>query len=766
MSVHELSSSIRPDWTLGDMFAVFRRRWTLIAWSVIGMLALVTAYCLVATPHYQATAQIEVPKEAPSAFGLDSTVTGDPDNRGTDALDYSMTLETEAGILQSSTLALEVVKDLKLETTEDYYPAHKQGIGIPAWVFFWKKPVEPLTIPLDDAPNRRYAVLKIFARHLKVMPVPGTRLIEVSYSDPDPQRAPAVVNQLIQSLSDYTLQQRLEATSQASSWLATQLTGLRKQTTQLEEKAVRLQRDTGMYGNDEAHNVVLTRLQSLNEALAAAESNRILKEAIFRISQSGDPELISGLAGNSAVGTTPAMNNSLALIQSLRAQEASARADIAQNDSRYGPSHPRMAELHAQLDGIEKSIQEEIHRIGERSRTDFEIAAKAENAAKDSLDQQEALANDMNDKAVAYGLARQEADSSRNVYQALLSKLKQAGVLEGLRSSSFTVVDPARVPPTNHPKSPNLPLYYAAALVGGLFLGCSRALIRDFRDDSIRSIEEIESLLGAPLLGVVPKLERRRWHRRTKTAVSHNLQLRLGSGKSHPVHENEPFVEGLRSLRTTLLLQREGRPPKIVLVTSSVPGEGKSKLVVHLAAVLAQLGARVLLVDADLRCPSVHIELGLEAATGLGAALASDNAVPAIQILPQVPLLSVLCGSEVSAAAAERLASNRMNSLLDAWRQEYDFILLDSPPVLPVTDAIVLSQLSDATLLVARHGFTSRQAIQRSHHLIQQQLPASAVLGAVLNNVAAGSAEFYEYYGYKGRPYGADPRKRRRNADA
>lgn len=768
-AVRELPATIRPDWTLGDMFSVFRRRWIFIACSLIFTLSLITTYCLIATPHYQATAQIEVPKESPSAFGLENSVTGDAESRNADTLDYTMTLETEANILQSSTLALEVIKDLRLETTEDYYPERKPGIAIPAWVFFWRKPVEAMSVPLDEAPNRRYAVLKIFARHLKVAPIAGTRLIEISYSDPDPLRAPVVVNRLIQALSDYMLQQRIDATSQASAWLRTQLTGLRKQTAQLEEKAVRLQQETGRYGDDESHNIVLIRLQRLNEALATAESNRILKEAIFRIAQSGDPELISGLAGNSAAGTTPAMNNSLALLQSLRSEEASANADIAQNDSRYGPSHPRMAELHAHLDGIEKSIQDEVHRIGERSRTDFEIAARAENAAKESLDQQEELVNDSNDKAVAYGLAKQEADSSRNVYEGLLAKLKQAGVLEGLRSSGFAIVDPGRVPPTNHPKSPNLPLYYAAAVAGGLILGCSGALVRDFRDHSIRSIEDLELLLGAPLLGVVPRLEYRRWPLKPH---QHALQLQLsdpaensrGIAKENRPFVEGPFIDGLRSLRTSLLLQYEGRPSKVVLVTSSVLGEGKSKLAVYLAGVLAQLGARVLLVDTDLRCPAVHSELGIESSPDLGNALINIDTPPAIQVLPQLPSLSVLCGSEIYPHSAELLASPRMHALLEVWRSEYDFVLLDSPPVLPVTDAIVLAQMSDVVLLVARHRFTPKHAIQRSHQLIRQQLPSSAILGAVLNGVAPGSPEFYEYYGYKGRTYGSCKPRRRGNA--
>lgn len=758
LDLGDLVASERREWTIGDIFAVFRRRRQYLVASLAIFLLLVTAYCLLATPRYQATGEIEVQKQSPGVFGIENDALGNGSNAEDDSLDFSMTLETEAGILQSSTLALDVIKDLKLETTDDYYPPHKSRIQLPAWLTFWKKRVEPLSVPLDDAPNRRYVVLKIFASHLKVAAVPGTRLIEVSYSDPDPQRAPAVVNRLIQSLTDYTFQARFNAAVQASSWLSKQLVGLRKQTEALQEKATRLQRDTGIFGDGDSHNVVLARLESLNGALIAAESNRILKEAIYHVSESGDPELISGLAGNSAVGATPATANSLALIQTLRSQEAAVRAEIAADDTKYGAAYPRLAELHARLDGIDKSIQEEVHRVGERTRTDYEIALQAEDSARQSFEKQKALANETNDKAIAYELARQEADGSRNIYQGLLSRLKQAGILEGLRSTNLTVVNPARVPPTNRPHSPNVPLYYAAAVAAGLFIGCSSALVRELQDNSVRSLRELEAMLGGRLLGVVPRFKDRMPRARADPAADTPPP---SDHRGSAAYDTAPFLEALRSLRTSLLTLHEGQPPQVVLVTSSIAGEGKSKLAANLAVVLAQLNLRVLLVDADLRCPTLHSELGLHGATGLGAALTRVT-TPEIHAHPQVPSLSILCGSATPPFPSELLGSKSMADLLTRWRTEYDFILLDSPPVLPVTDARILSRMCDATLLVARYGFTSRQAVQRSHQLIQQQLPAHAVIGAVLNAVSGRSADYYEYYGYRNARRRSIPGSRRK----
>ncbi|MBV8671956.1 MAG: polysaccharide biosynthesis tyrosine autokinase [Acidobacteriaceae bacterium] len=772
----ELDDLCRPDrreWTLLDLLAVFRRRRAFLLWPLTASLLLVTAYCLVATPRFRATAQIEVQKESPGVFGLETDAMGNSRDVDSDSLDYSMTLETEARILQSGSLALQVIKDLHLETTSDYFPEHSPGLRFPAWILFWKKPVEPMSVPIDDAPDRRYVVLKIFASHLKVTPLVGTRLIEISYSDPDPKLAAKVVNRLVQTLMDYSFQARFNATAQASDWLAGQLVGLRRQTEELQQKAIRLQRDTGIFGDESAHNVVLARLERLNEAQIAAESNRILKEAIYKASQSGDPELISGLAGNSAVGASPAMTNSLALIQTLRSQEAALRAEIAEDDTKYGSAFPRLAELHAQLDGLETSIQEEVHRIGERSRTDFEIASDAERSARDSFEEQKRLTNETSDRAIAYSLARQEADASRNIYQGLLAKLKEAGVLEGLRSTNLIVINPARIPPRNRPQSPNTPLYYAAALATGLFIGCSSALVRELQDRSIRSAQELEEMLGSHLLGVIPRVNdntRFPGHRARRAGIGITAPRMIRSiaaiadSRNASAYESSPFLEALRSVRTSLLSSYPARPPKVILVTSSVAGEGKSKLAASLACVLTQLDTRVLIVDADLRCPTLHKELGIDGTAGLGAVL-FEGSLPIVHPHPELPELSVLCGTSTPALPSELLASQRMNELLAGWRSEYDFILLDSPPVLPVTDARILARLCDATLLVARHGFASRQAVQRSQQLIQQELPEHATLGAVLNGVSVESADYYEYYGYRNSGYGSRY-QRKRYADA
>lgn len=727
----DLYAPVRREWTLRELLAIFRRRRRVVIGCVSTLVVLAALYCALATPHYTATGQVEVLKNEAGTLGLDRSITGATTESDSSALDASMTLETEARVLQSSTLALRVIKDLKLEETADYFAPRKQWTG--ARLMFWRKPLEPLSVPLDQAPRRRFAALKIFSKHLKVAPITGTRLIDVSYSSSDPRTASVVVNALMSELQKYTFESRFQATAQASDWLSGQLAGLKKQTEDLQDTANRLEQGTGIYGDDASHNLVLARLDELNTALAAAESNRMLKQAVWEVAKSGDPELISGLAGNATSGASPAMTNSLALLQTLRGKEAGVKAQIDQDTARYGSAFPEMKELRGELTGIDKSIQAEIGRIGARAHTDYEIAQQAEDAARASLEKQKAIATEINDRTAAYEQARQEADQSRSLYSGLLGKLREAGVLEGLQATNLAVVTQGTVPPLDHPQSPNVPLCFAAALAGGLFLGCAGALIQEAADSRVRSVEELEQTLGVSLAGVVPV---------------HGKRRRFG--RERRSRESMLAREALE-LRQSLTLPRRGESSQAILITSAVPGDGKTRIAVSLAGALARSGARVLLVDANLLCPSLHTMFGKELSGGLAEALLSGKPVEA-QL--QSARFSILCAGDAGENSTALLASARMDELVAQWRSKYDFVLLDSAPVLAVPDAASLARLCDRTLLVVRYGSTTMQAAQRSYGMIRRNMVERAELEVVMNGVPEKSPDYFAYCGYRGSEYG------------
>jgi polysaccharide biosynthesis transport protein len=732
-------TQLPDEWTVADVVDLLRKRSAWILGGCAACLALMTIYCLVATPRYESKGEIEVQKERAQPFGLESSVMGDAMGSSTDALDYNVTLETQVSILQSDTLALQVIEQQKLEPTRDFFGRNPHAFALPAWMTFWRRPLEPLSIPLEFAPNRRYVALKIFDSHLHVKALGGTRLIEIAYQDRDPERAARVVNALIQALIGYSFEARYTATAQASNWLAGQLSDLKKETESLQAKAIRLQRATGMFGDDESHNIVLSRLEALNQTLAAAESNRILKEAIYRTAQGGDPELISGLSGNAAQST--GVQNSLALIQTLRAQETSVKAEIALDQDRYGGRYPKMMELRSELSDVENSIAQEVHRLGERARTDYEIAERAEAAARASFDQQKALVNELNDKAVAYALTKQEADDSRNLYESLLGKLKQAGILEGLSSTNMNVVNPGRIPSTNHPKTPNFPLYEAIALAAGLFLGSMAALLRELTDQHLSGHAEVERWLGEPVLATIPLqrskprvpmapdlfrcLRSRRWPLQTGHYALTEL-LVPSTGK---------LRESFGLLRTAIQLARGGYPARVILVTSPAGGEGKTTVAAQLAQSFGWQHAKVLLVEADFRSHGAALSPSDDVTLGLSQTLSGLPPTPIRQGDLGLPNVEVLPRGEVPQFPAELLGGPRMSELIHEWRNQYDYIVLDGPAYLTVSDGALLTQEADATLLVLRQGQSRRGEVSECLARLGREMPAQSSLGVVWNGV-------------------------------
>jgi len=711
--------------------------------------------CIFSTRRYEAVGEIQVQKENAGTLGLDS-IMGSGEG-ASDALDANLTLQTQADLLQSDTLALRAIDGLELERTPDFRPRF-DPVGWLVGLFSPGGAPDPARSSLDESPVRRTRALKVFSSHLTVKVVSGARLIEIRFLSSDPKLAAAVVNELMRGLVEYTFQTRFTATNEASMWLTGQLSDLKKQAEVLQGRVIALQRQSGVVslgvqdgrGQDQAYSVVVDQLRQATATLSEATSNRILKGAVYKIVQSGDAELISGLSANGIANGSPTMTTSLGLIQTLRLQEAALQGQIAQDEAKYGAAYPRLAEARANLAGMDQALRDEVHRVAERSGNDYAVAQRAEDESRREFAAEKLEADRLNDKAIEYAIVRQEADDSRGLYEDLLKRLKEAGVLQGLRSSNITVVDPGRTPA--RPKQPNIPLYLGLSMAAGLFLGACGALISDSVDDKIQAVEEIERDLEMVPLGILPHLGEPRWYGRYGgLQISRKKEPAGLDGLAIFAHPNSPYTEALRGLRTALLLARSSPPPpqQLLLVTSSVAGEGKSILSANLSAVLAQGGKRVLLIDADLRKPSLADRLGVESRTGLSQYLADEHRLEEIVEVGILPNLHLLTSGTVRAGAAELLGSARMNEALGRWRESYDFIVLDSPPILPVTDAVILASLADATLLVARYRMTSRLSLARSHHILLTRSSQKRV-GIVLNGVSQRSSFYQEYYGYSG----------------
>jgi capsular exopolysaccharide synthesis family protein len=741
--------------TVQDMIGFLRRRRSIILLTAGILFALCLLWCIFGTKQYQASGQIQIQKENSDAFGLEGALSGAADS-ASDSLDYNVTLETQAAILESDTLALQVAHELDLEHTPDFAKQHHL---LPAKWKPWSMKAEPQDISLEDAPVRRYQLIKNFSDRLKVEPVSGTRLIKISYTSSDPRLAAQVVNSLIRDFQEYTFQTRYLVTAQASGWLSGQITDLKKETEELQTRAIKLQRETGMFGDSPDHNIILATLEQLNTGVSAAEGNRILKEAIYHKVQMGDPELVSNLAGNmmSSASAPAAGANSLSLVQSLRLQEASIESEMGDDETRFGPAYPKIAELRGQLKGVDTALHAELGRVSSRARTDYEIAVESEKKARESFEAQKKIALMTNDKAIQFALAKQEADDSRDLYEDMLKKLKEAGVLEGLRSTNITIVDKGRIPA--RPSKPYAPVYLPASVGAGLFLGLMLALFVDLTDNRIHAIEELENVSHKPVIAVLP------WYTLATTSKSTRmaaLSLRRNghSALLAPSAADEPnsfYMEAVRALRTSLMLSRSTVPPQVLKISSPLAGEGKSTLVMNLGIILAQQGSRVLLVDADLRRPQLHTLAGVSKEKGLSSLLSStQESDTAIQPISKVPGLNLLASGPVPPFPAELLGSPRMKYLVEQWRRQFDFILIDSPPLLPVTDSMVLNQFTDFHLLVVRYASTPKAAFRRSYNAVSQQAEPGTV-GVVVNAFRQNSQEYEHYYGYSGYSYNSIP---------
>jgi succinoglycan biosynthesis transport protein ExoP len=737
-----LSTLPEKDPTLRDLLRIFhrRKRSVFVTASVIFLLSVCA--CVFMTRRYTASGVIQLEKSSSDSLGLDSLM-GAASGGASDALSVNIDLQTQANILQSEALALKVVKDLNLEQNEDFKP-HYSPIGWVMGLVSPRGPADPMHASLEDSPGRRARVTKAFARNLKVKVTSGTRLLEVSFTNRDPKVAAAVVNHLVQALIDYTFQTKFAATNQVSQWLEGQLGDLRKQSERLQARVVALQQGSGIFGvggtdpqgKPVIYSPVLDRLQQSTAQLSQAQMNRVLKASVAEVVKTGNAELISQLSGTSiASGSGQGVMNSLALIQNLRLQEATLQAQIDQDASQFGAAYPKLIEERASLKGVQQSLQDEVRRTAERSENDFKVASKAEQGARAAYESDRVAAEKLNDKSIEYAILSKEADQSQELYQDLLKRLKEAGILEGLHSSNVTVVDPASTP--SRPSKPEVPLYLTLGAGLGIFFGCCVALLVEAVDNKIQGAEEIEAL-HIPLLGISPQIESNKTSSRA---------LMLDSR-----HADTAFGESVRRLRSGLLISRSGTPPQVLLISSASPGEGKSTLSLNLAVSLSQYEKKVLLVEADMRRPVLRRRLGLEGTDGLSVLLSDREAPTRILPVPDNPNLHILPAGPTPPYPADLLGSPRMHTLMEEWRTEFDFIVVDSPPVLPVTDAQLLEEMADATVLLARVGFTTRAALERAYNLLllHRKDAARPAIGVLLNFVTRRSSAYYGYYGYYG----------------
>lgn len=702
-------------------------------WVVLGTLFVVFGAALIATlrttPIYDAVGSIAINKPDPMLSSL---------RDGNNSVDYydPTDLDTEVRILRSDLLALQVIKELNLDKLPEF-----GGHGLPP-----SSALEVTADTLQPDSTRANSLLNAFKGSLSVMLEPNTRIIDVHFRSPNKDLAARVVNTLANTYIEQNFKTRFESTMQASDWLSRQLVDLQMKVETSQEKLVKYQKEHNILGIDEKQNITTEKLDELNKELTAAESERMEKESLYQLAESGDAESAASVAGaTSSSGKTSATTS--ALLDKLQAQKADLKIQAAQLGTQFGPAYPKIAQVNNQIAEIDTQIQAEMKKVTARLRGDYLAALQRENMLRAALEEQKQQDNKLNESAIEYSLLKRDFETNRTLYEGLLQKLKEAGVTAGLRSNNIREVDIARTPTA--PAEPNIPRNLGFAFVLGLSSGILLAFVLEGVDNTVRTPEQAQLISGLPSLGMIPV--------GAKTVGENGTRQGLVVAASkEPVElitQSRPqsqMAEAYRALRTSLLLTSLGAPPKIILITSALPREGKTTTSINTAIVLAQKGTRVLLIDADLRRPSIHKALGLGPRTGLSNVLTGGATLQEATVRsPLLPNLYILAAGTPPPNPSELMASAQMGDLLTTLREQYDHIVIDTPPTLSVTDAVVLSTRADAVVLVIRSSQTTKPALRRSRDILAQV--NARVAGVLLNAVNLDSADYYYYYEYQGK---------------
>src|ERR1019366_4474675 len=637
-------------------------------WAVVASLAIVFAVSVIATLKttrlYQATSKIAIFPETPNALGLKGV-----EDSSTD-YEYEVALETQAAILRSDALAMKVIEAMHLDQDPKFTgatrPQAEDSIRVSS---------------MQPDPAKAAGLLGAFGGGLSVQIIPNSRLVQISYTHPDPRLATEIVNALVRTFIEENFKTKFESVTQTSEWLSTELDDLQLKVQTSEEKLVRYQKDHSILGVDEKQNIVTAKLDELNRQLTTAQTDRIQKESIYKLVASGDPDASAKM---STLGTS-------GMLERLREKEADLNTQYAVATTQFGSGYPKVVELSNQLKQVRAEIVAEETQVQHGVRDQYLAALQRESLLTTAFERQKQEANQLNESAIEYSVLKRDADSNRQLYQDLQQRLKEAGVSAGLRSSNIRVVDVARTP--TYPIKPDIPRNLEVGFLFGLACGIGLAFVLESLDTSIRNMEELGAISTLPALGTIPlQLSTNGYLRKRLKAVSPNTEKSESPALVTYTRPKSEAAEAYRALRTSILLSSFGAPPKVILITSALPQEGKTTISANSALVLAQRGSRVLLIDADLRRPGIDKLFGFRSRGGLSTLISGIDKIEDVVVpFTQVPNLWILPAGPIPPQPVELLGSTVMKDHITRWRDEFDHIIIDTPPCLSVTDAVVLS---------------------------------------------------------------------------
>ncbi len=709
---------------LYDYLLILRKHQWLILSFMLAVVTIVAIATFRMQPVYVATARVEIDRENANILPF----------QGSDSYDYMMDLEnyieTQSKILTSETLALQTIRNNALSARPEFSSPNGPSDAVASGSL---------------ANQKRPPELGEFLGSLSVRRVPSSRLMDVSFESTDPQLAARIVNAHINTYIEQNFRSKYEATSQASTWLTSQLDDLRVKVQRSEDALITYERQNQIWTLDDKQNITTQRLSDINRQLTDAQSERMKKESLFQFAKSGNLDAV------------PQVQNNVTLMELLRR-----RSDLAGQYtdavSQYGPNFPKVQRLQALQKELDDNIEKEKQQIVAVLESDFREARDHETMLTGALDEQKIAANQMAEKLVEYNILKREAEANKTLYEGLMTKLKETAISASLRSSNIRVVDPAMIPstPARPAKTRNVALAFLVGLVGGIGL----ALMREYLDNTVKTPDDVETLARLPSLAVVPQFAdsngKRNGLLKGFSSNGHDKRIELVAQHLPKSQMSEAF----RALRTSILLSQADHPPQVILVTSALPREGKTTAAANLAVTLAQLGDSTVLVDADLRKPGVGrlLNLGSGKYAGLSSYLAGVSSLDLVSIPhPDIPNLVAIPTGPLPPNPADLLSSHKLVEAIAELRTKYKFIVIDSPPVMAATDAVILSVQADGVLLVVRSGETPKEAFTRTRDLLNSV--KCHILGVVLNAVDSNAPDYYYSYRYYPYSYGYGPQE-------
>ncbi|MCU1265067.1 MAG: capsular exopolysaccharide family [Acidobacteria bacterium] len=754
-----------------DYWRAIRKR----LWLVISVVVLVTMLAVVYMARkpdiYQADARVQVDLENNAALGLKTPYfIGTPND--------PVYFNTQLQILTSAGLLRRVVKTLDLEHNPDFLKG--QGQKRSTWQTVLKmiglkgQETEPLPQPKDeltlstepaatnDAEDLKEAkrlapFVGRIAGGLHVEPVresrggfnKETRLIDISFQHTDPIVAAKVINTIADTFRAQNFEKKEKTNETTGDFLQKRVADLQAHIREDEEKLVNYAKSHQILSLDEKQNTVVERLAGLNGQLLEAENERSTAESAFHAAQA------PGAASALAEGDTKQAADNEARLNDLKQKRAQLLVDATEEA-------PEVKEINQQIAEIEKQLKEGRSQKGSTLLTNLETryrqALAKEEFLRKQFTQQRAETLTQNEAAINYHIIQQGIETNKGLLTNLLQRSKENEVTGASNANNISVVDHAIAP--EGPVGPNRMRGVMIAFLLSLGLGIGLALFLEYLDDTIHSTEEVERLLHLPALAVIPAIAPAA--RRKALAAAPGTLLRKngnGSASTNPellmnVDGRSPLAESYRHLRTSVLLSTAGRAPKALLVTSSLPGEGKTTTAVNTALSLAQTGASVVIVDADMRRPRLRSIFGLEAKAGLSSILASEmTELEMISVVDHDPVsdLNILTSGPIPPNPAELLGSDQMRRLVAALQSKYSHVVIDSPPIASFTDGVLISTMVDGVLLVVHGGKSSRHVVRRSRQLLQDV--GARIFGVVLNNINLQTHDYYYYQRYYSQNY-------------